>query len=165
MIGAIQNSEYTFFGKISKNKHFKYVPNFFPQIFSLANFFQIPGSGSKLGNTLNKAKKKKKRKKCEEKNQTTVYEACKDGGGFFRNVLFSPHTSQKKKMNKKVLEAKRKNKTMCSTGTIQKKGKNKAKFKSLAYVPFYPIYNNAHLALYKTSAAFFPFPLRRMRCR
>ena len=52
MIGAIQNSEHTFFGKIPKNKHFKYVPNFFPQIFSLANFFQIPGSGSKLGNTL-----------------------------------------------------------------------------------------------------------------
>ena len=52
MIGAIQNSEHTFFGKIPKHKHFKYVPNFFPQIFSLANFFQIPGSGSKLGNTL-----------------------------------------------------------------------------------------------------------------
>ena len=52
MIGAIQNSEHTFFGKIPKNKHFKYVPNFFPQFFSLANLFQIPGSGSKLGNTL-----------------------------------------------------------------------------------------------------------------
>ena len=35
----------------------KYVPNFFPQIFSLTNFFQIPGSGSKLGNTLDKYKK------------------------------------------------------------------------------------------------------------
>ena len=63
MIGAIQNSEYTFFGKISKNKHFKYAPNFFPQFFSLANFFQIPGSGSKLGNTLILGKKKKKKKK------------------------------------------------------------------------------------------------------
>ena len=63
MIGAIQNSEHTSFGKIPKHKHFKYVPNFFPQIFSLANFFQIPGSGSKLGNTLVTSKKKKKKKK------------------------------------------------------------------------------------------------------
>ena len=63
MIGAIQNSEHTSFGKIPKHKHFKYVPNFFPQIFSLANFFQIPGSGSKLGNTLNRTQKKKKKKR------------------------------------------------------------------------------------------------------
>ena len=67
MIGAIQNSEHTFFGKIPKNKHFKYVPNFFPQIFSLANFFQIPGSGSKLGNTLIKFQKKKKKKQTKQK--------------------------------------------------------------------------------------------------
>ena len=53
-----------FSGKYQKNKHFKYVPNFFPQFFSLANFFQIPGSGSKLGNTLDfEGKKKKKRKR------------------------------------------------------------------------------------------------------
>ena len=65
MIGAIQNSEHTFFGKTPKNKHFKYVPNFFPQIFSLANFFQIPGSGSKLGNTLMWLLKKKKEKFCK----------------------------------------------------------------------------------------------------
>ena len=52
MIGAIQNSEHTFFGKIPKNKHFTHVPNFSPQFFYPASFFQIPGSGSKLGNTL-----------------------------------------------------------------------------------------------------------------
>ena len=65
MIGAIQNSEHTSFGKIPKHKHFKYVPNFFPQIFSLANFFQIPGSGSKLGNTLVMGEGKKKTKNVE----------------------------------------------------------------------------------------------------